>query len=69
VRKSYPSYKHIQTHFESKVEKKFEMGKTVKSRLEPCHIIQVAEAIAGIKSVSVETLASHCYENTLKCFF
>jgi TatD DNase family protein len=61
VRKTHPGYQYIQTHFEGKSEKKFERGLTVKSRIEPCHIVQVAEVVAGCKDVPVEEVANACY--------
>lgn len=68
MRKSHPGYKHIQTHFPAKAEKKFERGMTVKSRQEPCHIIQVAEIVAGAKGVPLRQVADACYENSLQLY-
>jgi len=68
VRKTHPGYKYIQTHFPAKAEKKFERGSCVKSRQEPCHIIQVAEIVAGCKNVSLQQVADACYENSQKLF-
>lgn len=82
MRPTHAGYKHIATHFPSKAEKKFERGQCVKSRQEPCHIVQVAEIVAGAKSaaaaagggdsmarvVSVQTVADACYENSLRLF-
>lgn len=68
VRKTHPGYQHIQTHFEAKAEKKFERGLTVKSRVEPCQIIQVAEVIAGCKSLSLQEVADACYDNTFRLY-
>ena len=40
--------------FVTKQEKKFEKGCCVKGRYETCHIIQVAEVVAGVKGISLE---------------
>jgi TatD DNase family protein len=68
VRKAHPGYQYIQTHFEAKSEKKFERGLTVKSRIEPCHIVQVAEVVAGCKNVPVQEVADACYDNSLRLY-
>jgi len=68
VRSTHAGFSHIVTKFEAKAEKKFERGKLVKSRQEPCHIIQVAEVLAGCKELPVKQVADTCYENTLQLF-
>jgi TatD DNase family protein len=69
VRAAHPGYAYIQTHFEAKAEKKFERGKCVKSRQEPCHIIQVAEVIAGVKQLPLLEVSEACFQNSMACFF
>jgi TatD DNase family protein len=68
VRKTHPGYQYIQTHFEARAEKKFERGLTVKSRIEPCHIVQVAEVVAGCKNVPVQEVANACYDNSMRLY-
>ena len=68
VRKTHPGYSYIKTHWEGKAEKKFERGKTVKSRQEPCHVVQVAEIIAGVKEIPLQLVSDTCYENSLKLY-
>jgi len=68
VRKTHPGYQYIQTHFEAKAEKKFERGLTVKSRIEPCHIVQVAEVIAGCKGLLLKEVADACFDNTFRLY-
>ena len=52
VRPTHPGHPHITTHFPTvKSEKKFEVGKTVKSRQEPCHIVQVFEIVCAWKGL------------------
>jgi TatD DNase family protein len=52
----------------SKPEKKYERGLLVKNRQEPCHILQVAEIVAGCKELSLEQVAAACLENTNRLF-
>ena len=47
------------------MDKKFEWGKMVKGRNEPCQIIQVAEVIAAVKKIALEEVAQTCYQNSL----
>jgi TatD DNase family protein len=68
VRKTHAGYRFIQTHFSSVAEKKFEAGMTVKNRQEPCHVVQVAEIVAGCKTISIDSVADACYKNSLKLF-
>jgi Tat protein secretion system quality control protein TatD with DNase activity len=70
VRSTHAGYKYIQTHYnhKSSSEKKFIKGQMVKSRQEPCHILQIAEIIAGIKNVDVNTVADICYNNSSRVF-
>lgn len=68
VKPTHAGFCFLQTTFEKKVEKKFELGKLVKGRSEPCQIVQVAEVIAGAKGVSVEEVANACYQNTLTLY-
>jgi len=49
IRATHAGHHLISTKFESKKEKKFEMGITVKNRQEPCHIVQVLEVVAGAR--------------------
>jgi TatD DNase family protein len=68
VRPSHAGHKFLQTKFVAKAEQKFEKGFTVKSRQEPCHIVHVAEVIAGCRGDSVENVVKSCYENTMAVF-
>jgi TatD DNase family protein len=69
VRNTHAGHSHVTTTFDSKAEKKFEMGKTVKNRQEPCHVIQIAEIVAKCHNVSLQKVADTCYENSLQLFF
>ncbi|KAL3931532.1 MAG: hypothetical protein SGBAC_011265 [Bacillariaceae sp.] len=68
VKATHAGFPFVKTKWESKNYKKFEKGKMVKGRNEPCQIVQVAEVIAGIKDVSVETVADVCYSNSMALY-
>jgi|GWRWMinimDraft_5_1066013.scaffolds.fasta_scaffold06606_2 TatD DNase family protein len=68
IRPNHASYQYVDTKFPTKQEKKWEEGFCVKSRTEPCHIVQVAEVIARVKGCSVEDVADACYSNSLKFY-
>ena len=68
IKPTHASFRYIQTKFETKQEKKFEMGKMVKGRNEPCRIIQVAEVIAGVKGIPLEQVTQQCYRNSLQLY-
>jgi TatD DNase family protein len=44
------------------------MGCTVKSRQEPCHIVQIAEIVAKVQETDLATVSDVCYENSLQLF-
>ncbi|CAJ1965191.1 unnamed protein product [Cylindrotheca closterium] len=68
VKATHAGYSFVKTKWESKNYKKYEKGKMVKGRNEPCQIVQVAEVIAGVKDVSVETVADACYANSMALY-
>jgi TatD DNase family protein len=68
IKPTHAGFQYIRTKFEKKVEKKFELGKGVKGRNEPCQIVQVAEVIAGVKNVPVEEVAKACHQNSMDLY-
>jgi TatD DNase family protein len=68
IKPTHAGYGFLRTSFEKRLEKKFEPGKMVKGRSEPCQIVQVAEVVAGAKGISVQEVADACYENTLRLY-
>jgi len=72
VKRTHAGYDFVTTQFETITEKRCVVGETpgkcVKGRNEPCHIVQVAEVIAGAKGISMEELAKACYENSLRLY-
>ena len=72
IKRTHAGYEFVTTQFDTKPEKKCNADETpgscVKGRNEPCHIIQVAEVVAGVRGISVEELAKACYENSLRLY-
>eukprot|EP00736_Rhodelphis_marinus_P002355 Rmarinus@m.18849 len=70
IRPSHASSQYVRTKFEpAKKKDKFERGCFVKNRIEPLHIVQVAEVVAGLKGVPVEEVARIAFENSMSLFF
>eukprot|EP00792_Barthelona_sp_PAP020_P009212 TRINITY_DN3279_c5_g2_i1.p1 TRINITY_DN3279_c5_g2~~TRINITY_DN3279_c5_g2_i1.p1 ORF type:complete len:299 (+),score=91.89 TRINITY_DN3279_c5_g2_i1:496-1392(+) len=68
VKRNSPLFEHVQTHFPASNSRKYDSSKCVKGRVEPCHIIHVCEAFAGLTNRSPSEIAETCYENTKKVF-
>lgn len=68
VKRTHPGHQFVKTQFQTKQEKKFEMGVMVKGRHEPCQIIQVAEVIAGVKGVPLQTVSDTCFQSSLSLY-
>jgi TatD DNase family protein len=51
-------------------EKKYnrELGYCVKNRTEPCHVIQVARVVAGVKGVNIDNVVKVCNQNVHDLF-
>lgn len=68
IRITHAGSDYVATKFETKTEKKYENGKCVKGRYEPCHIKQVCEVIAGVKGISVQDVATTTRNNAYALF-
>jgi TatD DNase family protein len=69
IKKSHASHSYVKTAFPTAKKEKYTAGKLVQGRCEPCQIVQVAEALAGIMGIDIDTLTTAAYENTRKVFF
>jgi TatD DNase family protein len=69
IKRTHAGHGHVRTMWSSTKKERFVDGETVKGRCEPCHIVQVAEVVAGVKGLDVAEVAQHAYENSLKLFF
>jgi TatD DNase family protein len=65
IKPTHASFKHVQTRPPSVKAEKYEPGvcAMVKDRSEPCAVLQVVEAIAGIKGLGVQEVADQVYLN------
>ncbi|KAL7507029.1 hypothetical protein ACHAXN_004247 [Cyclotella atomus] len=72
IRPTHAGYSHITTTFPSKKEKQYnrDAGREfcVKNRTEPCHVVQVAEVIAGVKMLKVSEVLERCCRNVFHLF-
>lgn len=68
IKPTHPSHKLISTTFKSVKKEKFKMGSLVKDRNEPCHMINVLEAVAKIRKIDPVTLAQQVHDNTRRLF-
>lgn len=69
IRSTHAGFKHVKTKFEAKKKERFDPKLMVKSRNEPCTIIQVLEVMSAARQEDAEQLAEAMYNNTLKLFF
>ena len=75
IKRTHAGFDFVSTTFPAKKEKKWEPGFTVKNRTEPCHIVQVAEIIAGARKQGgkpgrdeVQEIADCAYANSRQLF-
>eukprot|EP01139_Manchomonas_bermudensis_P025304 Amastigsp_a844952_21.p1 type:complete len:306 gc:universal Amastigsp_a844952_21:961-44(-) len=66
LKPTHASWPHVRTHFPTK--KVFTPGFCVKARSEPVHIVQVLEAVAGVRGQDEAELAALVNANTLALF-
>ncbi|RUS84705.1 hypothetical protein EGW08_007533 [Elysia chlorotica] len=69
IRQTHAGHKFVKTQFESKKKEKFDPNHCVKSRNEPCTIVQVLEVMSGARGEDPDVLADLMYKNTMELFF
>ncbi len=70
IRPTHASHEFIKTkHAVVNKPEKWEEGKGVKGRNEPCAIVQVLEAICGYRGLDLAETAEQVYLNTARVFF
>lgn len=70
IRPTHAGHSYVRTSFPSKKEKQYNVDKDfcVKNRTEPCHVLQVAEVIAGVKGINDYEVLEICCNNVF-CLF
>lgn len=69
IRQTHAGHKYVKTLFESKKKEKFDPKFCVKSRNEPCTILQVLEVMSGARDEDPQALADVMFKNTMDLFF
>uniref|UniRef100_A0A7S2UJL2 TatD related DNase n=1 Tax=Attheya septentrionalis TaxID=420275 RepID=A0A7S2UJL2_9STRA len=68
IRPTHASHTHVTTTFPTKKDKQYQPDSCVKGRAEPCHIIQVAEVVAGVHGVPLAKVAQQTRLNAHNVF-
>jgi TatD DNase family protein len=68
IRPSHASHTHVVSSWPVKKKEKWRADATVKGRSEPCHMVAVAEAVAGIMQCPVEEVRDAAWRNAVKVF-
>lgn len=68
IRPSHASAQYVSTKWPTVRPEKWDEAKLVKGRCEPCHVVQVAEVMAGLKEISLEELLHAVQANVQVCF-
>ena len=68
IRKSHAGFQFIKTQFQTCKKEKPNPALAQRGRNEPMFIVQVLEAVAGIKQITEEELAEVSFQNAMKVF-
>jgi TatD DNase family protein len=70
IKATHAGHRFVKSTWEDvKKPEKWEAGKCVKDRCEPCHLRQVLEVVAGCRDQSPEALAAEVHRNCQRVFF
>lgn len=69
IKQTHASFRFVKTSVKSVKKEKWSENFLVKSRNEPCRIIEVLEVISGIKNIPLNEVIDQTYENTCGVFF
>ena len=61
-----PHPRFVKSTFDQRDRKKHDPSALVKSRNEPCRIVEVLEAVAGVRGEDPAAVAHACYDNTVR---
>ena len=64
-----PHPRFVKSTFDQRDRKKHDPSALVKSRNEPCRIVEVLEVVAGVRGEDPAAVARACYDNTVRVFF
>ena len=69
IRRTHASFRHVRTHWPPAVEpKKHAPDRLVKGRSEPAQLLQVAEAVAGVRGAELSEVLAAAYANSRRLF-
>lgn len=69
IKPTHAGYTYVKSKWDIKKKEKWTEGSTVKDRVEPCHIVQVLEVMAGYRKEDPIALCDEMYKNSLQLFF
>ncbi|GLD96333.1 hypothetical protein PINS_up005016 [Pythium insidiosum] len=69
IRATHAGFSHVKTTWPTKKAEKHDDNAMVKSRNEPCTLIQVLEVVSAVRGADPVELGSQVHENTINVFF
>ena len=69
VKPTHAAAAHVRAAWPACKKERYAPGHTVRDRNEPCHIVAVAEALAGVRGEDVAVLADAAARNARALFF